>query len=420
MKPGEWGRGPEHGPVPPPGHDEGPSSAATPTRPGSSIIRPMPKSDAAGSFEDLAQKSVLSRARDDARFVAPELTPQDTPTRRLPLRPLLILAVLMLSLGVLGGLLWVNVFRTVGVDEKTTVTPSAGSQEKILTPQETVRGYLEALEAGDARKALTFGPEPPGIDSLAMVRQSGYDAMPATSRPSDIRILTEDPLATEIRVQYSLAGKPVSTSMRVVRQDNDSYLMERVTVTIQLQVVGSEKLPVQLNGVAIRPTDPIAVFPGTYTPSTGLPLVAFQDSELITIASLNYTDTVVFLINPVLTPAGRDGFERATRASLDRCIASGELAPTGCPNAILAPRPVLANSVRWEVLDPGSVWENFTPTLSPTDQTMAVATLSMQLRVSMDYKDGQSSGNKDSNLNIAVSANMMGENAASINVVWGG
>lgn len=417
---GAWRRDPEQDPVPPLRRDDGPTSSATPTRSGSHIIRPMPAGDDGGSFEDLARRSVLSRARDDSRFEGPELLDAGTSHRTLSLRTLLVLAVTMLVLGIVGGSLWVNVFRTVGIDGETTVKPSSGTPETLLSPQEVVLGYLQALAGGDAEKALAFGPSLSKEESTVLVEQSGYDAMPPASRPSNIRVLTEDALATEIRVEYTLSGEPVSTTMRVVRQDDDSYLLERTTVTIQLQVVGSENLPVQLNNVTVEPQLLLAVFPGTYRPSTGLPLVAFLDAEPIVIPSLAYPDTEVFPINPELAPAGRAGFQKAARTSLDRCLASGELAPTGCPNAIRAPKQVVPGSVRWDLQNPDSVWESFNPTLSPTDQTMAVATLSMQLRVTMDYSDGLSSGNNDINLNVAVSATMVGDDPTSLSVAWGG
>ena len=416
---GEWG--PQPGPILPPGRDGEPSSAATPTRYGSHIIRPMPSGGVGGSFEDLTRRSVLSRAEDDSRFEAPEdLDGGDGSVRASPVRLLMILAVTMLILGVVGGVLWVNVNKSKDVDGDTTVKPTPGVAEELLTPQEAVTGYLQALADGRVDDALAFGPPLTTQASTLLLEQSSVDAMPVTSRPSNISVLTKDPLATRVRVAYTIYGEDVSTTMRVERQDNDSYLLERTTVTIQLQVVGSENLPVQLNGITIDPRLALAVLPGTYRPSTGLALVAFLDAEPVKIPSLDYADTVIVPINPELTPAGQAGFEQAARTSLSRCMASTELAPTGCPNEILAPKPVKPGSVKWELQKPESVWESFNPTLSPADQSVATATLSMQVRVTMEYADGLNRGNKDISLNVALSATMVGDDPAALNVVWGG
>lgn len=421
MNDGPSGRGGDHDRVPPPGREDGPSSPTTPTRHNSHIIRPMPVAQDPGSFNDLARRSVLSRAQDDSRFLAPDAQKDYSgTTRAISLRTLLILTLVMMVLGVLGGVLWVNVLRSNEADGRTIVKPSAGSTAKQYSPQEAVRGYLEALAQGRAEEALSYGAGPDAGESEVLLEQSSYDAMPAASRPSDIRILTEDPLATEIRVQYRLSGETVSTMMRVIRGENDSYALERTTVTISMKVVGSENLPVQLNGVPIEPQLSLAVFPGTYRPSTGLAMIAFPEAEPITIASLGYSDTVDFPVNPELTPEGAVGFEQAARESLVRCLESEELAPAGCPNEISASRPVVPGSITWELLSEEKVWALFKPSLSPVDQTRATATLSMVVRATLDYTDGTSSGKSDSVSNVKVSASMVGDDPSTISVMWDG
>ncbi len=418
---GERRRGPEQDPTPPPGRDRGPSSPKTPTRPGTHIIRPMPSGDRGGTFEDLARRSALERAEDPSRFEAPE----EPDGRRgllhaLPLRTLVTLAVAMLALGVAAGVLWVNVFGTGSTDGATIVTPTGDLQEKYSSPRETVLGYLQALADGRAEDALAFGPPLSTEHSTLLLEQSSLDAMPIASRPSNIRVLTKDPLATEVSVEYTLSGELVSTTMRTERQGDDSYRLERTTVTIQLQVAGSENLPVLLNGVAIDPSLSLSVLPGTYRPSTGLALIDFLDVGPLEISSLADADIVVFPVNPELTPAGRTAFEQAARSSLESCISSNEPAPTGCPNVVRPPKEVVPGGVAWELLEPDTVWKSFNPTLSPEDQTTATATLSMQLTVTMDFTAGQSSAIDNIFLNVPVSATMVGEDPTSISVVWGG
>lgn len=418
--PEPWRVRPDHDPVAPPGRDEAPTSAATPPRPGSVIIRPMPTAGEAPSFEALAMQSVLSRARDNARFSAPERTDDQVGRKKgLPVRGLVALAVGILVLGVVGGALWVSLFRAPKVDDSTIVKVTESAGATLRTPQETVRGYLDALAAGDIEKAITFGPLG-GDGSEALLTPTAYGAMPVDARPSNIRIVTGDPLATEVNVIYALAGKDVETAMRVTRLDSGSYQMARTTVTIQMQVVGGDNLPTFMNGIEVDHRVRLEVVPGTYTPSTGLPFVAFQPSSTISILSLAYTDTTGFPMNPELTPAGRTALLVAAQTSLDRCIASSELTPTGCPNAIRAPQPVTPGSVTWTLLNDATAWSSFTPTLSSTDQSVAVATVPLKLRVSMKYTDGRTSGNNDQARTVAVSATMLGKEAGAVTVTWAG
>ncbi len=418
---GAWRRDPDQDPASPPGRDGGPGSPTTPTRPGTHIIRPMPFDAHAGSFDDLARRSVMGVTKDQSRFEAPEdRAGRSGLPRALPLRSLVMLAVTMIVLGASAGALWVMVFGTQGVDDSASATPTGGFQEKQSSPREAVLGYLQALADGRAEDALAFGPPPTTEHSTLLLEQSSHDAMPAESRPSNIRVLTEDPLATEVTVEYEISGELVSTTIRTERRDDDSYALERTTVTVQLLVAGSNNLPVLLNGVRIDPGQSLAVLPGTYRPSTGLRLIDFLDAEPLEISTLVDTDTVVYPVNPGLTPTGRTGFVQAVQTSLDRCIASGDPAPTGCPNVVRPPKEVVPGSVTWELQEPDIVWELFKPALSPEDQTMATATLSMQLTVSMDFTDDQGSSIDDIFLNVPVSATMVGEDPASITVVWGG
>lgn len=420
--PGQWGERRDHEPIAATGPAEGPSSAATPSRPGSGIIRPMPTEEDGPSFETLAMKSVLSRARDNSRFDVPEAAADDAGTRRpLPIRALLLLTVGILVVGVLSGALWVSFFREVPVDDDTIVGVSESARAEVRTPQQTVRGYLDALAAGDIKEALTFGLEPAGPGSKALLTPAAYGQMPPESRPSNIQLVTDDPLATEIKVTYTLAGEQVETSMRVTLVETGFYRMTRTTVTIQLQVVGGDNLPTFVNGVAVENRSLLEVVPGTYTPSTGLPFVEFPAStSTVSILSLAYTETAVFPVNPELTTAGQSALLEAARASLARCVASTELTPTGCPNAIGTRKPVVPGSVKWSLLKDSDPWKVFKPALSSADQTKAVATVPLRLRVTMDYTDGRNSGNNDLIRNVAVTATMLGRDASSVTVSWEG
>ncbi len=421
LGPERWGRLQGQDPIAPAGATGGPTSAVTPIRPDTSIIRPMPSSTAGPSFQALAMKSVLSRARDTSRFEAPEAGDRfGHGQRRPPLRLLLVLAVVTVLLGVLGGTVWVALHRDPGIDDQTIVRVSQSPGAKIRSPQETVRGYLKALAVGDIDEALQFGPSV-GTGSDALLTPAAQANMPAGSRPSDITIITQDAVVNEVAVSYTLAGKPVSTTMRVTRDDAGSYSLEQTTIDIQLQVVGGDNLPTHVNGIEVDNRLALKVVPGTYAPSTGLPFLEFPEgSSLITISSLSYNDITLSVVNPELTVAGRTALMDAARASLERCIASKELTPTGCPNARRPPadKAVVPGSVVWTLVNRSTVWKDITATLSPADQTVAVGTVALNLSVTMGFTDGSTAGRNDELRTVGFRAIMLGRDPGRVDVIW--
>ena len=415
--PGRWDRRQDQDPIAPAGTGDEPSSAATPSRPDTRIIRPMPAGTAGPSFETLAMQSALSRARDSSRFETPGADGSPGDARRRPsVRTLVVVAAATILLGVLGGAVWVGLQRDPAVDDQTIVKVSQSPGAEIRSPQDAVRGYLEALSTGDIEEALTFGPSP-GAGSGVLLTQQAHAGMPESSWPSEIDVITQDPLATEVDVTYMLAGKPVSTTMRVTRDDAGSYALEQTTVEIQLEVAGGDNLPTLINGTVVDNRLAMRVVPGTYAPTTELSFLAFPESSLITISSLSYSDIPVYLVNPELTNEGTTALFEAARASLDRCLASTELQPAGCPNAIRAPKPVVPGSVQWTLQNRATLWQSVTPTLTAADQSVVVATVPLELRVTMDYTDG-TSGSKDDPRSVSIRASMLGGEGSPVTVAW--
>lgn len=409
-------RGSDQQPIPP--HQQGaqdPASEATPARPDSNVIRPIPTGSAGPSFDALAMQDVLSRARDSRRFEAPEIE-EEAPKRPFPLRALLVTLAVVLVVGMGAGLFYVQFLRNVEQDPDTIVEVTATATRSVLqTPQAAVRGYFEALADGDIEEALSYGP-PGGSGSMLLLEPEAHAAMPVDSRPSDIEVITEDPHASEVEVSYVLGGEEVTTSVKVNRLDSGDYQLARTTVTVLTQVAGGDNLPMFINGTEADHTIPLEVVPGTYSLSTELPFIAYPSEASFRIQSLAYTDVTVFPVNPQLTAQGRDALLASAQTSLTRCMASEALTPTGCPNAIRATKPVVQGSVEWTLLnDP---WSTFNPTLDSDDQTVGIATVSLEYRVTMTYTDGHTSGNNDLSRNVSISATMVGQSTDEVTVTW--
>lgn len=412
------------GPVPPPSDGSGfsdgdpPASQATPTRPDTHIIRPMPTSSQGPDFEAIAMQSVLSRARDSTRFVPPPPAQQEQPRAPFPLRAFVLVIVVTLVVGAALGVVWVRFLRPAATtDDDTIVRPTTTSDEVVgsSTAASVVEDYLGALARGDVEEAMKYGPGT-NLGSRILLTNEAYARMPQESRPGNIEILTTDPGATEIQVRYMLAGSPVETGYRVVRRDDDTWQLAQGSITATWQIAGGANVPLFINGVEVDHSQPIQLVPGTYQLGTGQEFIAFPDSSTITIQSLAYSEDPLFPVTPELTEAGRSAFLASARSSLTRCLARQELAPEGCPNGVRTSLPVDASTIRWRLV--GDPWDNFNASLWAEDQSVATATVSLRMEVEMTYANGNYAGTTPVNTNSRLRANMLGSDPESVSIRW--
>lgn len=352
------------------------------------------------------------------RFEAPR--PDDEPrSRPLPWRPLLLGMVAVVLCGIAFGAAYVVWFRPTAADPDVTVKPSAGATQQVTTatPHEIVTAYFTALAEGDIERALAMG-EPGGAGSGALVTPKVYAVTRELSPIGNLQIHTEDPTATELDISYTLGDQVVETSVRTVRLDTGEYRLARTSVPVQIQVPGGDELPLIVNGQPVPQNQTFELVPGRYELSTGMTLIAYPEANNFTINSLARADETILTINPQLTEQGRTAFMSAARASLSRCLAQQQVAPAGCPNRMQVSRPVVPSSIAWELLnDP---WSDATVTLSPEDQSVAVLTVSIRARLSVDYTDGSRSPGQTINKTAQVRASMLSDSPRSIDVTWDG
>lgn len=351
-----------------------------------------------------------------SRFEAP--APEEPPGRPpTPWRPLLAGALSLLLVGVLIGVSYVTWFRPSAADPDVTVKASqqATQEMRSATPHEIVTAYFDALAQGDIERALAMG-ELGGTGSEALVTPAAYAVTRQLSPLSDLHIHTEDPAATELEVSYTLGDQRIDTSVRTVRLDTGEYRMARTTVPVQIQVPGGDNVPLLVNGQSVPQNRTFELVPGRYQLATGLQLIAYPEASAFTINSLARADETVLTVSPQLTEVGRDALLAAAKASLRRCINSHQVAPEGCPNRMQVNRPVVASSIAWELI--GDPWRSGTPTLDPADQSVAVLTVRVRARLSVDYTDGSSSPGQEIDTAVQVRASMLADDPASVIVTW--
>lgn len=408
---GPRGQRPDH-PLafPEPAGDE-PASQATPVRPLTDSPPPPP------AFDALGMQSVLTRARDQSRFEAPPVEEQRA-GRRFPLRGLLYGLIGVLVIGVVAGFVYVNFFRETEDGPGVLLQPTESASQLVVarTPQDVVTEYFSALAEGDVDRALALGERGSGGLGTLLTAEA-YARTRELAPIGDVEILTDDPTATEVRVRYTMGGTPVESSVRLTRQGSEGYSLASTTVARQFQFVGGENVPVFVNGVRVDPVQPLELLPGRYELTTGLPFITYPAENGFTIDSLAQRD-LPQPVTPELTDEGRAEFMREARASLDRCLASTEISPTGCPFSMTADSPVVPGSPNWSLLnDP---WEGVTPTLNADDQSQAIMTVNLATRLTLDYTDGSTGGNNDQNWTVQATANMLAEEPDEVHVTWQG
>lgn len=415
-----------HPAAPRPAHDQGSQAPIGPADPASSAGGPasqptpprhLPQPFAAGTanFDAVGMQSVLTRARDQSRFEAPEIEP-DRVKRPFPLRALLAGMVGVLVFGVAAGGVYVNYLRPKGFDPNTLATSSAEATDLIVTqtPQEIVTNYFAALASGDITTALAMGPRG-GQGSADLLTPEAYSASLQASPLTAVELHTTDPEATEVAVTYRLGGHQVETSVELQRLTSGDFQLRRTTMPIQGHVPGGEDVPLIINGVELEQDQIYEVVPGTYTPSTGLPNIAYPSSDTFTITELSREEEPrPFTGNPELTEAGRRSFITAASDSLARCISQKLLAPAHCPFGTVTKSPVDASSIKRELTnDP---FANARASLNPTNLAQVEMSVPISISVSYNFVDGSRQTPRVTTRQAWVTANVLGE--GEIAVTW--
>lgn len=407
VPPPPGGRQPSNQPPRPTGNPSGRQEAY---RPGNA--EPNGPSD----HDPEGMQSVLMRARDQSRFVPPEIE-EKRQKRPIPWRNVAMLFAGVIILAIVAGAFYALVLRKPEVDPETIVSPTAtdGETVRVRSPQDVVRDYLEALAEGDIDAALSMGQRG-GIGSMDLLTEKAHSRMREKAPISNIQIITQDQNATEVEVSYELGGTPVNTVMAVRASDTGGYELERTTVTIIIELGEGASLPLLVNDIEVKKFAPLEVVPGVYELSTGLSFIEYPAENSITIGSLRFRDETQYAATPRLTGAGADALRDAVRRSLDRCITQQHLAPDGCPQSIGAPRPVDESTIRWRLV--GNPLAESEPSLSADDLSVGIMPIDLRAIVTFKYADGSDSGENERKIAAIATANMLGKDPKDINIIW--
>ncbi|MGA4508823.1 hypothetical protein ACQB6R_11625 [Propionibacteriaceae bacterium G1746] len=363
----------------------------------------------AGQVNDWAAYSMP-----EDRFVAPpeQRTRQRQP---LPVKKVLGWGLAVVLLAVVAGVGYVTFFRKPAVDPNVHVPVSTTAQVQVLRGDEVVRQYLQALAAGDVAKARSLGPLG-GSGSTALISRQAFAASLKAAPITDIVVPTTDENATDIPATYKIGGKEYTARFRVKKVESGTWTMERTTVTFRMRGTSVDNVPLIVNGVRIDWETPLELFPGYYPVSTGLPFVAYNSSDALTVVNLGYTDITDHPVTPVLTEPGLTAFKQAVNASLDMCVSRKELSPANCPMGFQSSRPVVPSSVVWQKAnDPVSTAK---PGLVATDQSKVEALLTPHFTLSLTFTDQGRLNNSPIESRAIATAVMTVGDASAIKVEW--
>jgi len=318
-------------------------------------------------------------------------------------------------LGLLAYVVW-DQNRPVAVSPDIIVPSSAeASAPKVARGDLAVKGYLEALAAGDIDKAISYGPV--GGGSHALLVPDALKASLAAAPITNINVTAADATASTIHASYQLGTQAVVSDFHVVKKDDGNWQLAASTTTVRLSAKRTDNVPLVINGQTIGPVVELELVPGTYTMATGLPYLDYQSTTKITVNDLNYTKPIAEL--PIdVTPEGRTALVQAAQASLAACVDYQQLSPPNCPMVEPTTRSVISSTIKRELIVPdpvsGAQW-----VVDSSNAAVASALIPVHYRIFAMYDATNSTGWPEYNQSWTARADATKSRAADLSIQWG-
>ncbi|BCJ41331.1 hypothetical protein GCM10010168_89090 [Actinoplanes ianthinogenes] len=224
------------------------------------------------------------------------------------------------------------------------------------TPKSTVQDYFDALGDGDAARALQLVSRGDEVDTAKYPLLTDAALADRAARPSEVEVgdATEDNTmygedASTVPVTYHALGTTVQLKVPVVKAaKGDGYQL--VAPLVQLSLKGVAGRAVTVNGIALSAAsqDEVIAFPGGYQAQAGgTALLAPASVTALPVDSGFGWESELDFGDPQLAPDAHEKIASAVRSSIDRCAASTEAAPAGCPFSTYVGGSDV--SVRWSI-----------------------------------------------------------------------
>ena len=275
-----------------------------------------------------------------------------------------------------------------GATQAGQTNPSQSGAPQAPRPSDAVAAYLQALADGDATTALSYAADPapkgPLLTDKVLVRSVKRTPLTEIDVP-----VVEDQNANSVSATYTLGSSTVSESFDVVKVA-DSWRLSRVVKDLDVAFIVDGPVPVKINGVEVT-DESVAVLPGSYAFTTGLPYVGYGSKNVVLVKS-PYGQADTFSIQSQLTSAGEKAATSAAEKSYNECLQANSLNPENCPQKFNSKYSYDKSTIDWDQVG-GDPFRKAEVTFSGTQARVEVP-LNLRLTGSCSYqgRSGNCSG----------------------------
>ena len=301
----------------------------------------------------------------------------------------LIVLIIVLAVLLVGGgffAYWYYAIRDDGIrGGRAEDDPVAAGEAK--TAQAAVRGYLQALAAGNSNDALSF----------AVTRPLSYTFLTDTVLTASLSLnpitfqqaVREDLSSQEdiaVTADYQIGSQSVTTTYVTTLRDG-YYFIESVTARVDLSGTYIPGIGMKLNGVSLG-TGVVApyldLFPGSYQLTIDNSMLTLTGGQFVVSDPMASPSSIDMMVELAADTPGQ--LAAAAKTTLDGCMAEKSLSSScGIGMPIIYSdgqiRDVDANSVQWAFITGSSDFpaEGFfyDPQSKPTEAT---ATIDLKIR----------------------------------------
>jgi len=301
---------------------------------------------------------------------------------------IIVLAVLLVGGGAFFAY-WHSTMRDDGIrGGRPEDGPVAAGQAK--TAQAAVRGYLQALAAGNSAEALSFAAAP--IDSTFLtdeVLAASLDVNPITFQQA----VREDLSATDyilVTADYQIGSQSVTAIYETTQRDG-YYYIENVTASISLYGIYVPDIGMRLNGASLDTGTTLLyvdLFPGSYQLTIGNSMLTLTGGQFVVTDPMDFPDLYDTTVELAADTPGQ--LANAATQTFDGCMAETTLT-SNC--VISLPivmsdgkiRDVDPNSIVWSFIYGSSDFSSADFQYDPQNKpTVATAQVDLKVRRTMD------------------------------------
>jgi hypothetical protein len=221
--------------------------------------------------------------------------------------------------------------------------PQNGARQ-ASRPSDPVAAYLEALAAGDATAALSYAADPAPTGPLLTDKVLAESMKRTPLTEIDVPVV-ENQNANSVSATYKLGKSNVSETFDVVKVA-DRWKLSRAVKDLDIAFLIDGPVPVRINGVKVT-EESVAVLPGSYAFTTGLPYVGYGSKNVVLVKS-PYVQADTFNIQSQLTSSGKKAAISAAKKSYNKCLQAHSLNPRNCPQKFNSKYRYDTSTITWQ------------------------------------------------------------------------